>query len=342
MLLISGAVSALVAPGKFSPDSLDQYNQTLTAVYTDWHAPILTGLWGFLDTAPELVLLLFVSMVMVSAMLLLMSETTVSWAVVAVTLVCLWPMTFDVLVTVGKDAWFAGFFLAGAALSAHAAHLLGRRRVGAFVVIGTMWWLAVATRPNAIIPVFAVVAFGWPLTVGDGRESGWWSRRGLKRIGLSAAIAVGIVLSQSVYTSVVVQPRETHPEQPGYQFDLVALSLRTGKMLIPASSLRPGSDLATLREHWSEGDGSALWFAADAPVPWALPPAQVAQLRRAWIDAIVEHPLQYLEHRAKYSLCLAGADQAVIRSLQSVGRPRLLGVRLLPTSRERSVVSIVV
>ena len=306
VLLTSGAISALVAPGRFSPDSLDQYNQTLKDMYTDWHTPILTGLWGFLDTSPELVLLLFVSVVMVSAMLLLASETKVTWAVVAVAVACLWPMTFDVLVTVGKDAWFAGFFLAGAALSAHAVHFTGRKRVGVFVAIGALWWLAVAARANAIIPVFAVVAFGWPLTVGGEGRAGWWSRRGLKRIGLSAAVALGIVLSQSVYTSVVVQPIETHPEQPGYQFDLVALSLRTGQMLIPASSLRPGTDLATLRAHWNEHDGSGLWFTADAPVLFALPPAQVAELRHAWIDAIEEHPLQYLEHRAKYSLSLLG------------------------------------
>jgi hypothetical protein len=309
LLLISGTISALTAPGKFSPDSLDQYNQALTDVYTDWHTPILTGLWGFLNTPPQYVLVLFVTLVMVASMFLLISETPVTWAVVSVTLVCVWPMTFEVLVTIGKDAWFAGFFLAGAALSSLAIRYRGPLRTRAFVAVGALWWLAVAARPNAIIPVFLVVAFGWPLTLGERSArwwSYWWSLRALRRIGLALGYSLLILVSQSVYTSIVVQPEKTHPEQPVYQYDLVGLSLRTGEMLVPASSLRPGTNLAKLREHWSEGEGYGLFFTPDAPVKWAVPPAQVAELRRAWIDAIKDHPIQYLEHRAKFGLIFLG------------------------------------
>ena len=308
LVLISGLISALAAPGTFTPDSLDQYNQALNDMYTDWHTPILTGLWGFLNTPPEFVLLLFVTMVMVSSALLLISETTVRWAVVAVTLAALWPMTFEGLVTIGKDAWFAGFFLAGAALSAQSVPYQGRRRIAAFAAVGALWWLAVAARPNAVVPVFLVVTFGWPLTVGV-EQVGWWSLSALKRIGLAGAFALGIVVSQSAYTSIVVQPTKTHPEQPTYQFDLVGLSLRTGEMLIPSSSLRPGADLETLGEHWNHAEGGGLWFAPDAPVAWALPPEQVGELRRAWIDSIEEHPLQYLQHRARFGLAFLGLSE---------------------------------
>lgn len=309
MLLLSVVITLLTAPGKFSPDSLDQYNQTLKDVYTDWHTPILTGLWGFLDTPPQIVLLLFVAVIAVSSMLLVMSETSVSWAVVAVTVVCLWPMTFEVLMTIGKDAWFAGFFLAGAALSAFAVRTEGRPRAGAFVATGALWWLAVAARPNALVPVFLVVAFGWPLTRGEEgtrRWRDWLSRRGLRRIGLALAYVLVILVSQSVYTSTVVRPERTHPEQPGYQYDLVGLSLQTGEILVPESSLRPGTDLAALREHWDEGESYGLMFTPDAPVNWGLTSAEVAELRAAWIDAVTEHPLEYLELRGKYGLIFLG------------------------------------
>jgi hypothetical protein len=305
VVLISGAIAALTAPGKFSPDSLDQYNQALHNSYTDWHTPILTGLWGFLDTPPEFVLLLFITMVLVSSMLLVASETTVWWAVFAVTIVALWPMTFEVLVTIGKDAWSAGFFFSGAALSAWTLHLEGRRRLVALLVVGGLWWLAVAARPNAIVPIFLVVAFGWPLALGRERQR-WWSRRGLKRLGMAAAYVVFVLLSQSIYTSVVVQPKETHPEQPVYLYDLAGLSLRTDEMLVPPSARTPGADLATLREHWSEGESYGLFFGPDAPLRWALRPPQVAELRRAWLEAIKDHPVEYLALRTRYGLTFLG------------------------------------
>jgi len=81
-------------------------------------------------------------------------------------------------------------------------------------------------------------------------------------------------------------------------------------MLLPASSLSPGTDLDTLRAHWDEADGSGLWFGPDAPVQFGLPPAQVAELRSAWIRGIKDHPVDYLQHRIAYSLSLLGITQS--------------------------------
>ncbi|HZX53908.1 MAG TPA: hypothetical protein VFE86_04470, partial [Ilumatobacteraceae bacterium] len=312
MLLASAVISALFAPGKFIPDSLFQYDYALRDSYTDWHTPILEGVWGFFDTPPEYVLLLFVTMIMVSAMLLVTSETSVTWAASTVVLVCLWPMSLEVLTTITKDDWFAGFFLAGAAVSALAVRTRGRARTVAFVSIGALWWLAVAARHNAVVPIVMALIFGWPIVAADGRRR-WLSRHGIKRIGLSLAIAVGTLLTQHVYVSAVVRPQHTHPEQVGYQFDLAALSLRTHQMLLPASSLRPGADLAAIRRHWAEADSDPLWFSQDSPVVFFVAPEDVDELRTAWINAVEHHPVEYVEHRLSYTLSLLGVTHRTVR-----------------------------
>ena len=324
MLLTSAAIWVLFAPGKFLPDSLFEYNQALHHAHTDWHAPILEGVWGFFRTPPQYVLLLFTAMIMVSAMLLVGSETSVTWAAVSVALVCLWPMSIDVIITISKDDWFAGFFFAGVAVSAYAVQTRGRARTVAFASIGALWWLAVAARHNAVVPIACVLIFGWPIVAVHGRRR-WWSRHGAKRVGLSLAVAVGMLLTQHVYTSVIVRPRHTHPEQVGFQFDLAALSLRTDRMLLPASSLRPGTDLAALRAHWAEADTDPLWFTPDSPLVFAVPPEQADELRSAWIDAVEDHPLDFVEHRLDYTLALLGVTHPTFGAFWPPRQPAELG-----------------
>jgi hypothetical protein len=309
VIVLAGLLAALFAPGRFSPDSLDMYDQALRDRFTDWHSPILVGIWGVFDVAPELVLLLFVALVMVSAMLLIASETTIRWAVVATVVVCLWPMTIGVLVTVSKDAWFAGFVLAAAAASAYAIRRTGRTRWVLLGVAALGFWLAVAARPNAIVPVAAVLAFGWPLVTTDGARRRWLSRDGLKRVGMAFVLVVAIVLSQRIWTSVVVDPDHVHPEQPTYQFDLAALSARTGELLLPASSLTPGTTLDDVRAAVDEGESGALWFSEDPPVRWAVGPEAVSELREAWLTAIREHPIDMIEHRLAYAGSLLNIDR---------------------------------
>ena len=191
-IFLGGVLASLVAPGRFSPDALDMYDQALDDTYHDWHSPILAGVWGVFDLPPEFVLLLFVTMVVVGAMLVIASETSVTWAVVAASLVCIWPMTFGVLVTVSKDAWFAGFFLSAAAASAFAIRRTGRERWVLLGIAAAGLWLAVAARPNAIVPVTAVLTFGWPLASSTGKPR-WLSRGGFTRIGLALLLAVGLL-----------------------------------------------------------------------------------------------------------------------------------------------------
>jgi hypothetical protein len=217
-------------------------------------------------------------------------------------------MTVGVLATVSKDAWFAGFFLGAAAASTYAIRHTGRQRWVLFGIAAVGYWMAAAARPNGVVPVAGAIAFGWPLARGVGR-SGWLSVRGLKRVGAALLLVAVLVMSQRVYTAVVVDPQHVHPETPGYQFDLAAISVRTGEMLLPSSSLRPGATLDDIRAVLDDGDGGYLWFIPNAPVNFAVGSEAAAELRDAWLRAIREHPIEMAQHRFRTAWAILNLDR---------------------------------
>jgi hypothetical protein len=172
----------------------------------------------------------------------------------------------------------------------------------------TSLWLATAARSTAIVPAALVLLF-----------ASWWFGHStfhpfnpwplLKRIGFVVAFVAFTLISQKLWIDDVVQPRVLYPDQPTYQFDLTALSLRTDTMLLPPSSLRPGVTLETLKSDFSLRGADPLWFSKDAPLIIGKPdPHAEQELRAAWLDAIRAHPDLYVRHRTAVALSLLGVS----------------------------------
>ena len=294
----SGVVAALLAPGRFSPDSLDMYNQARIDRYLDWHSPILDGVWGVFDLAPEFVLLLFVTMVMVGAMLLVASETTVRWAVIAA--VCRVRVADDgrVLATVSKDAWFLGFFLTAAAASAFVIQRTGRVR---WLLLGLAfggYWLSVAARPNAIVPVAAVFAFGWPLaTTGSGTRTCGSPSAGSKRGGAGARARVG----RARVAAGLHGGRRRPPTRAPRAADLPVRPRRgvdpNRRDAAPCELAAPGRRPRRHPQGVRRRGGRLPVVRPRAALDFIVPPDAVAELREAWMQAIRDHPIDMIEHR---------------------------------------------
>ena len=98
------------------------------------------------------------------------------------------------------------------------------------------------------------------------------------------------------------------------QFDLAAISIETGQMQLPAFMIGPGLDvpeLALAFRPWSNlpmltGTRHGMRASFDPPFT----PDELAQLRAAWIDAIVRHPSAWLTHRWRVSRALFGTHAA--------------------------------
>ncbi len=165
-LTLLALVTALLLPflpGSFVPDTLDMCNQAVVDTYTDWHSPIFAGAWGFLDPWPE-VLFVVQILLWVLAVHQILRRWLRPWVAVAGTAaVSLFPPVVGWLTNVGKDEWFTVAFLGGVALFGVAADA-GRKRTARAATAAALgaFWIAVAARSIAIVPVGLAVLVGWP------------------------------------------------------------------------------------------------------------------------------------------------------------------------------------
>jgi hypothetical protein len=171
------------------------------------------------------------------------------------------------------------------------------------------FWLAAAARANGVVAVALALLLVGPADLLGLRARGRL-RQVARHVAIAGALTLVIVGTQALWTNVVVQPVATFPQQPTYQFDLAALSVRTNQMLLPPSSLKPGVGLDDLAAHltYNHSSGSRqLWYNADAPVVFQIrDPALEHQLERAWRSAILHHPVDYLRHRLAFTAGLLG------------------------------------
>ena len=300
-------VATAFLPGSMVPDSIDMCWQAMSGEYNDWHSPVIAWIWGLHFVAPVWVFLLTLAGTIV-AIHLIVSRWLRPWvAVVATVLIVVFPATLGWLGHIGKDEWFAAACLLGIALLGRAS-TEQRRRVRRALLVGAAvcLWLAIAARKNAVLPVAAVVLVGWPVPAslfGKVRGVGW-----VRRIATSVAVVAALVVSVTALDSFVVRPEALHAEQSTYMFDLAGISLQEHEMLFPKGTFERGTTLEDVGAFFDPRVGDRYFFAPGTPVDPFKPAAQVERLRDAWIDAVLEHPDDYLRTRLTYTWALLGGS----------------------------------
>lgn len=299
-----GLVLATFLPGSMTPDTIRMCSEAVADVYTDWHSPVLSGIWGFVDLRPE-VLFAGVTALTVVSIQLIVSRWLRPWVAVAATCaIVLFPATLGWMGHIGKDVWFASSFLAGIALMCRAgpARRAGVRRA-LLVGAGVCFWVAIAARKNAMLPVGGALLVAWPVPP---TVFGRTLRPLVRRVLASAAVLVVLVASVTAFGSFVVQPTATHADQSTYVFDLAGMSLAEHEDLYPEGILREGTTLETIDKYFDVAKGDGYFFAEGTPVDPFLDEARVEELRSAWVDAVLEHPIAYLRTRLSYTWALLG------------------------------------
>jgi hypothetical protein len=329
---LAAGVTAVFLPGSLVPDSLDMCNQAVTDRYTDWHSPIFAGAWGLFDIPAELIFAAQ-NVAFVSAVYTLLARRLRPWPAVAATwTITLFPTTLGWLGHVGKDQWFVPAFLWGLALLSRTTDARSERaRMLFFLGACGSFWLAVAARQNAILPATLVMLVAGPVAPLRPRRGGRATRIA-RRLAAAGAFAVVVLATQAIWVQTVVQPAKTFPQQPTYQFDLAALSVRTGELLLPRSSLKAGTTLEDVTSHLTlkGGGGNALFFEPDSPVIFRIEDPEIQdELARAWREAILRHPREYALHRLAFASALLGlsAPYPAGALLDNGSRPETFGMR---------------
>lgn len=316
--LFGAVVSAMVFwPGLMSPDSIDQLQQARSAIFHDGHPPILAWLWRWLDVllpGPVGVLIL-------QALLWWLGFAQLAWITFRGDLRFLWvvlvagffPSTFVILGVVWKDVLMSCSFVAAAALM-RTAEL--QRKPWALLAAVPLLALGVGVRPNGIVPGLSMCL--WMVIIVQR-----WRGAGKRTISSAAfAMAMASLATLVIYWSIGAVNRSLATEhRPLFQYhmihDLVGISVASGEVALPPYMVEDRAitvaDLIAVYVPYNADyvylDDRRARLGVD-PVRVAFPLSDegvnVAQLRSAWVGAIIHHPISYVAHRLKVSEYLFG------------------------------------
>ncbi len=323
-------------PGVTSPDSIEQLGQARAWSYATTQPPVMTLLWGILDLVvrgPALMLVLQAACWWGGwALVLRRVLPDAGWRQpLALLVVGFWPPLFAMTGTIWRDVHMtlALLLAVGILLGADT----GNRR-GWLWVAGLLVAYASAVRLNAVFSVL-------PL-------AGWVAWRVLQPLQLSRRTAVmlgGAAVLTMALAGRVVNPLMSssiwHTGHVVQLFDLVGVSARTGKNLVP-SSVRNGNEtpaqIASLYSAFS--CFPALWRPRpgkpgfiEMQLLTVDDDARLAEIQSAWQDAIREHPGAYLKHRLAVFAANMGWNDLPLHYPYAVGAAaNTLDVRWDPSS----------
>jgi hypothetical protein len=160
---------------------------------------------------------------------------------------------------------------------------------------------AAAVRHNAMPAVLPFVVWLVWLALGPGASR--------VRLAAAAAALAAILVGGAAAINANVERRE--PLWPAEaEWELAAISVRTGEMLLPPFMIGPGLDvpeLASAFRDWSMVPMlTGTRHGMRDPLMGDYTPAELAALRAAWFDAIRAHPRAWLAHRWRRAVALIG------------------------------------
>ncbi|MEO8459370.1 MAG: hypothetical protein ABI451_02475 [Dokdonella sp.] len=124
-----------------------------------------------------------------------------------------------------------------------------------------------------------------------------------------ASVAIVVVSSAGVFTINRTAPEHVPLWPSLLQWDVAAVSIATGSMLLPATTVGDGLTVAELAQAFRPWSNTPMLQNTthgirDALGPWSQD--ELDALRDAWIAAVTEYPLHYFRHRLRVTLALFG------------------------------------
>jgi hypothetical protein len=319
--LLMASVAALVAigfgltllifyPGIMTFDAKFVYEDIAKGTYGDWQSPVMVWLWGLIDpVAPGAASMFLLTATTYWLGFGILSLALASRGKASALLLPLLAMTPPALALAGiiwRDVLLATCWLLAAAVTFAVSEqrspvrLTGQALALALVVLGVL------LRPNALLaaPVLAAYII-------------WVSRVTLLRTVISyipaAIVLFGIV--QVVYYGMLDAKRQ-HPLQTIMIFDLGGISHFAKQNQFPVD--------------WSEAENEMLLNKCYQPtlwdIYWRLDPCDFVMrkverekglfgtpaISKAWLQAMLRHPVAYLQHRSAFMWNFLAADNLTI------------------------------
>src|SRR5262245_39411276 len=304
-LIVAGLAAAgfvltllIFYPGIMTYDAKYVYEDIAKHTLGDWQSPVMTVLWALIDPiAPG----------SASMFLLTAAAYWLAFGILGCTLagrsaglgalpplLALLPPAFVLVGVLWRDVLFAVTWLLAIVLTFAVTDRSTRAGAPIRIIAFALCCLGVLLRPNSIIaaPLLAIYIV-WPLQMR-------WKRTAFLFV---SAIAAFFALVQVVYYGVLGATRQ-HALQSIMIFDLGGISHFTKENQFPVT--------------WNERDTALLLNSCYRPTEWdlywRLEPCKFVMrkieteeklfgtpvITTAWANALVRHPIAYLEHRASF------------------------------------------
>lgn len=280
-------------PGQMSPDSYTQYKAAIQGIFDDHHPPMMSLVWGFLNSfykGPGLLFLAHLFMMYGACLLLIMSATTRAIKL----FYSLFPLIPHVLFyssMLWKDVGFAFSFLLSVALLHFYIHQKKRISLWAASAIGLLLFYGSAVKFQGQY-VAPIIIFGLCYCLDNYRIT-------FKTV-LKTLLGCGFFLCALVeFNDFFVPPsRKAHSWQCVKIYDLAAMSLYAQKPLFPAFLQEsPDFSMHKVQERFNHKRVDDLFMPPGNPLRLGKNETERMQLLVYWQETAWHYLPLYVYHR---------------------------------------------
>jgi hypothetical protein len=120
-------------------------------------------------------------------------------------------------------------------------------------------------------------------------------------------LAFGILfILNSLISAYLVEDRKQYAFQDVAVFDLAALSISRNELILPSFLKNDKSITFEKIKTFFRPEGVGVYYWDTRLIPWTTDVKNIHELTRLWVTTIVENPVAYLKHRARYFEILTG------------------------------------
>lgn len=304
LIAIAGFAFDIAAywPGQMSFDSAYAWWQARGGYTTDIAPPTFVFVWRIVDAVhegPGLLFALHLALFWSGLALLATALRMHAWRAAALMLIAAFaPVPWLLRGHVWTDvALFSALLFAVGALARAQAT---RRRRWLLAAVPALIYAA-GVRHNAVPAVLPLAVWlGWIAMSPAATRT---------RIAVAALALVAIVVASTALVNAQVQRRV--PLWPATaEWDLAAISIDTGEMLLPSFMIGPGLDVPELAAAYRDWNITPMLTGTQHgmrdPFMEAFTPEQLVELKSAWFGAIRAHPRAWLAHHWRRAVALVG------------------------------------
>ena len=301
-------------PGCMSGDTEFSWNDAIynaTPHFSDFHPPLIAFSWWLLNYLPftfnprHANLFLVMNLLYWTGLMLAIRPWSTNKKVwlLAFICVCFFPPSLGIMSQPIKDS------LMCAALMAAYGSLLTAERHYSKTIFGFglfCLFLALGYRHNAVFAIFPLAIWAGFIFHQHTPFCTWW-KKAMTGIVILLALLVGV---SGLNFMITAQP--SYPIQTLFTYDLVGITAKTGHAYLPelynddtkpfifgikGSSIKGDTvSVANIRQLYSTSTNMNIyWYGEGKGLRFLSNKDELATLRQAWINAVLQEPAAYLE-----------------------------------------------